>query len=54
MGGLDAVCLGGDLGFGGLTGIKVTRCNRMTLRVYVCVCLCVSEPIRGQELLFFG
>ena len=34
--------------FGGLKGIKVTRCNRMALRVCacVCVCLCVLEPKR--------
>lgn len=29
---------------GRLKGIKVTRCNRMALRVFVCVCMCVLEP----------
>lgn len=45
------MCRGGGVGFVGLKGIKVTRCNRMALRVYVGVCVCWSQ--RGQELLLW-
>lgn len=40
--------LGGGVGFGGLKGIKVTRCNRMALRGCVCVCLCGFQPKRTE------
>lgn len=45
------MCWGGGVGFAGLKGIKVTRCNRMALRVCVGVCVCWSQ--RGQELLLW-
>ena len=42
-------------GVGRLKRIKVTRCNRMALRVCVCacVCVCVCWSQRGQELLLW-
>lgn len=48
------MCLGGGLDFGGLTGIKVTRCNRMTLGVYACAFVWIQAKEDRSTFFFFG